>query len=85
MDYADNDWNTFAKSLSLLPDDMLRVVLNTGSQGEAALQAWEDAWAKAGEAFGMTSASTTSNNRMVREIMAAFYKAEGVRRGLLES
>ena len=80
MDYTQQDWNTFAKGLMLLPDDALRAMLEGAAQGEATLGAWEDAWKSAAAAFGFSNEELMRNNRSLREIGLAFVRAEVARR-----
>ena len=80
MDYTQQDWNSFAKGLMLLPDDALKAMLEGASSGEAALGAWEDAWKSTAAAFGFGNDELLKNNRMIREIGMAFVRAEAARR-----
>ena len=82
MDYSDQDWNTFAKSLKLLPDAAVTQTLAVAEQGEAAFQTWESVWANAAAAMGVPREFAAFDSRSTREIAAAFFKAEAVRRGL---
>jgi hypothetical protein len=80
MDYTQQDWNSFAKGLMLLPDEALRAMLDGATQGEATLGVWEDAWKSAAAAFGFSNEELMRNNRPMREIGVAFVRAEAARR-----
>ena len=76
------DWNSFAKLLPAIPDEVIVQMVRAAPQGEAVFEAWENAWKTASSALGLQSEKLVEGNRAFRSVIAAFYKAEAARRGL---
>lgn len=80
--YEAFDWNTFAAMLPNVPDEAVRAMLASASQGENLFDAWASAWSVASAAVGFPSDKLLANNKAFRSIILAFYAAEATRRGL---
>lgn len=81
MDYSDQDWNAYAKSLKLVPDEALRHMLAVAPHAEVALGQWEEFWKQSALGLPIPNEAAMKANRAWREIFYAFTRAEAASRG----
>jgi len=81
MDHSDQDWNASAKSLKVVPDDVLRQMLTLAPQGEVAMEQCQEFWKSAVSGLPSPSETAMRNSRAWREIFYAFTRAEAAKGG----
>lgn len=76
------DWNVVAAGMQMVPDEGIRMALVTAPNVDALFAAWETAWKQGLSAMGVPTDEMTLQNKMLREVLLGFYRAEAIRRGL---
>ena len=76
------DWNAVAAGVQMMPDEAVRLALETAPGVDAMMTAWEGVWAQSFAAFGSAGEDLALQSKVLREVMLGFYRAEAIRRGL---
>jgi hypothetical protein len=77
------DWNVVAAGVQMLPDEAIRMALDTAPGVDAMISAWEGVWAQSLSSMGLGAGTDLAlHSKVLREVMLGFYRAEAIRRGL---
>ncbi len=82
LDFPKLDWNAVAAGVQMLPDEAIRMGLETAANVDSLLGAWESAWAQGLTAMGLPADDLAIKNKVLREVLLGFYRAEAMRRCL---
>ncbi len=82
LDFPKLDWNAVAAVVQMLPDEAIRMGLETAANVDSLLGAWDSAWAQGLTAMGLPADDLAIKNKVLREVLLGFYLAEAMRRGL---
>lgn len=81
-DFPKYDYNAVAAGVQMLPDEAIRMALQSAPNFDAVFASWEALWKQGLAAMGIPSDDLTLQNKMFREILLGFYRAEALRRSL---
>ncbi|HTX59078.1 MAG TPA: hypothetical protein VMH02_05315 [Verrucomicrobiae bacterium] len=77
-DFPRYDWNAVAAGVQMLPDEAIRLALQSAPNLDALFKAWEGVWKQ------VSAADATLQGKMLCEILLGFYRAEALRREITE-
>lgn len=81
-DFPKYDWNSVAAGMPAIPDAVIRTTLEAAPNSETLLGTWEAMWKQASASMGLPTEDLIMQNKIIREVLLGFFKAEAMRRGL---
>jgi hypothetical protein len=81
-DFPKYDWNSVALGMPAIPDAVIRATLDAAPNTDTLMSTWEAMWKQASASMGLPTEDLIMQNKIIREVLLGFFRAEAMRRGL---